>query len=338
MIVVPPRVPDPMPGDPAASFCVRLSLLGPHSGGRVQICLHVVPADVYEKRNSYRQLPLPAALANAVSSRPLPIQWAYRRKRRARPLPAAFVLMYHCEERVPISWLLTGKKVTAEENVAITHTVKTLVNWLIDTVALTVAEDATAQAQGRRQSRKRKMAEPQEMMPLYLDPGVQSGYTGVAFDPRGARRTPFHAHANMLGRHVSLGMFGTVVEAAVAYAEYIHATTHDARTPGSSRSRMRIRIPSAQLDEVSALDEAILIQQAAHGDCHHIDLMRARRAEVKAAQQCLASALACWSRDGDILELTRELEEAIGVAATVLMASPEIARAEARLAQLKLQG
>eukprot|EP00966_Prymnesium_polylepis_P207170 4798413-Prymnesium_polylepis.2 len=33
---------------------------------------------------------------------PIPLVWGFRRARRARPLPPAYVLMYHCERKVPL--------------------------------------------------------------------------------------------------------------------------------------------------------------------------------------------------------------------------------------------
>ena len=33
---------------------------------------------------------------------PVPLVWGFRRARRARPLPPAYVLMYHCERKVPL--------------------------------------------------------------------------------------------------------------------------------------------------------------------------------------------------------------------------------------------
>ena len=54
------------------------------------------------KIQQIQQLPLPESLEKAIANGPLPVVWAYRRKRRARTLPPAYVLMYYCEGRVPL--------------------------------------------------------------------------------------------------------------------------------------------------------------------------------------------------------------------------------------------
>ena len=85
-------------------------------------------------------------------------------------MPPALVLMYHCEDRVPISWSATGKTLTihAHENDVVTRTVRTLVKWLVDTVA--------TQGDGRNaRKRKRNLEELHEGVSLHLAPGSQTG-------------------------------------------------------------------------------------------------------------------------------------------------------------------
>ena len=52
----------------------------------------------------------PPQLVEAAAAGPLPLVWAFRRARRARPLPPAYVLMYHCERHVQLdhSYLATS--------------------------------------------------------------------------------------------------------------------------------------------------------------------------------------------------------------------------------------
>ena len=75
---------------------------GGYAGARVWTSLHMVRQSEYEKIMSIERMPLPEVLEQAIADRPLPVVWAYRRKRRARTLPPAFVLMYYCEGRVPL--------------------------------------------------------------------------------------------------------------------------------------------------------------------------------------------------------------------------------------------
>ena len=64
--------------------------------------LHLITAQEREHMLEIQKLPLPEPLVKAMEIGPLPLVWAYRRKRRARTLPPAYVLMYYCEERVPL--------------------------------------------------------------------------------------------------------------------------------------------------------------------------------------------------------------------------------------------
>ena len=69
---------------------------------RVWASLHMVSAQEMEQMRQIAKLPLPEPLVKAIEIGPLPLVWAYRRKRRARTLPPAYVLMYYCEGRVPL--------------------------------------------------------------------------------------------------------------------------------------------------------------------------------------------------------------------------------------------
>ena len=44
----------------------------------------------------------PDELAAAAAGGPIPLIWAFPRARRARPLPPAYVLMYHSERKIPL--------------------------------------------------------------------------------------------------------------------------------------------------------------------------------------------------------------------------------------------
>ena len=69
---------------------------------RIWAKLHLVTGQEMEQIKQISKLPLPEPLVSAIETGPLPLVWAYRRKRRARTLPPAYVLMYYCEERVPL--------------------------------------------------------------------------------------------------------------------------------------------------------------------------------------------------------------------------------------------
>mmetsp|Transcript_20113 Transcript_20113/g.51198 ORF Transcript_20113/g.51198 Transcript_20113/m.51198 type:complete len:558 (-) Transcript_20113:735-2408(-) len=71
-------------------------------GAHVWTCLHLVKESEYAKIQAIEAMPLPDILQKAADAAPLPVVWAYRRKRRARTLPPAYVLMYFCEGRVPL--------------------------------------------------------------------------------------------------------------------------------------------------------------------------------------------------------------------------------------------
>ena len=69
---------------------------------RIWCSLHLISQAEMEEIRQISQLPLPEPLVNAIDQGPLPLVWAYKRKRRARTLPPAYVLMYYCEGRVPL--------------------------------------------------------------------------------------------------------------------------------------------------------------------------------------------------------------------------------------------
>ena len=64
--------------------------------------MRVVSKAEMEEIEYYATMAPPPALTAAIEKGPLPVVWAFRRKRRARTLPPAYVLLYHCEERVPL--------------------------------------------------------------------------------------------------------------------------------------------------------------------------------------------------------------------------------------------
>jgi hypothetical protein len=69
---------------------------------RIWACLHCISGAEREQIQEITKMPLPEPLVKAIDEGPLPLVWAYRRKRRARTLPPAYVLMYYCEDRVPL--------------------------------------------------------------------------------------------------------------------------------------------------------------------------------------------------------------------------------------------
>ncbi|KAL1508186.1 hypothetical protein AB1Y20_004306 [Prymnesium parvum] len=77
----------------------RVSLDG---GTRIWASVRPMSLERLEHMEMYAHCPLPSALVSATRAGPLPLVWAFQRPRRARPLPPAFVLMYHCESRVPL--------------------------------------------------------------------------------------------------------------------------------------------------------------------------------------------------------------------------------------------
>ena len=73
------------------------------AGVRVWTTLHIVKQSEYDQIRSFEEMPLPTLVLEAVATKgSLPVVWAYRRKRRARTLPPAYVLMYYCEGRIPL--------------------------------------------------------------------------------------------------------------------------------------------------------------------------------------------------------------------------------------------
>eukprot|EP00966_Prymnesium_polylepis_P250940 5802549-Prymnesium_polylepis.1 len=69
---------------------------------RAFAAMRVVSKEEMDEIEYYANMEQPPALVEAVQKGPLPVVWAFRRKRRARTLPPAYVLLYHCEERVPL--------------------------------------------------------------------------------------------------------------------------------------------------------------------------------------------------------------------------------------------
>jgi hypothetical protein len=69
---------------------------------RVWCGLHLITEHQMLQMKEISKLPLPEPLTKAIEDGPLPLVWAFKRKRRARTLPPAFVLMYYCEDRVPL--------------------------------------------------------------------------------------------------------------------------------------------------------------------------------------------------------------------------------------------
>ena len=65
--------------------------------------VRAISNDEIDVINHYKAQPLPPLLREAgLRGDALPVVWAFRRKRRARVLPPAYVLMYHCEDRVKL--------------------------------------------------------------------------------------------------------------------------------------------------------------------------------------------------------------------------------------------
>ena len=69
---------------------------------RVWCGLHLITDQEMMQMREIQKLPLPEPITQALEKGALPLVWAYKRKRRARTLPPAFVLMYHCEGRVAL--------------------------------------------------------------------------------------------------------------------------------------------------------------------------------------------------------------------------------------------
>ena len=78
------------------------SLTADNREARIWSKLHLITAQERTQMIEIAKLPLPEPLTKAIEIGPLPLVWAYRRKRRARTLPPAYVLMYYCEDRVPL--------------------------------------------------------------------------------------------------------------------------------------------------------------------------------------------------------------------------------------------
>jgi len=69
---------------------------------RVWAYLQVYSAAHLRSIEAYASQPPPPELTNALAKGPLKLVWGFRRARRARPLPPAYVLMYHCERHVTL--------------------------------------------------------------------------------------------------------------------------------------------------------------------------------------------------------------------------------------------
>lgn len=69
---------------------------------RVWAAVQVITQEEIDTLQMFMRCPLPTSLVEAVANSPLPVVWGFRRPRRARTLPPAFVLMYHCDTRIPL--------------------------------------------------------------------------------------------------------------------------------------------------------------------------------------------------------------------------------------------
>lgn len=74
----------------------------PGGGIRVWAAVRPITQQQIKHVEMYEQHPLPQELVDAIQVAPLPLVWGFRRARRARPLPPAYVMMYHCDFRVPL--------------------------------------------------------------------------------------------------------------------------------------------------------------------------------------------------------------------------------------------
>ena len=81
--------------------CV-LKGLPPICEPKVAAALRLMSQTEVEMLEAYRSMSPPPELKTAMAEAPIPLVWAFQRARRARPLPPAYVLMYHCERKVPL--------------------------------------------------------------------------------------------------------------------------------------------------------------------------------------------------------------------------------------------
>lgn len=72
-------------------------------GVHIWCTMHTVRTSEIERIRKMQELPMPDVLVAAAELAPIPLVWAYRRKRRARTLPPAYVLSYYCEGRIPLN-------------------------------------------------------------------------------------------------------------------------------------------------------------------------------------------------------------------------------------------
>ena len=72
------------------------------AAARVWASVHVVSERQKRHREAYSNASPPPQLLEAMQDGPLPLVWGFRRTRRARPLPPAYVLMFHCEKTIEV--------------------------------------------------------------------------------------------------------------------------------------------------------------------------------------------------------------------------------------------
>jgi hypothetical protein len=81
--------------------CVARRCLEP-GPARVWSSLRVVTVQYLRELEAYASQDPPPELIEARAKGPIPLVWGFRRAPRARPLPPAYVLMYHCERHVEL--------------------------------------------------------------------------------------------------------------------------------------------------------------------------------------------------------------------------------------------
>lgn len=73
-----------------------------NSDPHIWCSIHLISDQEMNAMREIQKLPLPEPITTALKEGPLPLVWAFKRKRRARTLPPAYVLMYYCEGRVEL--------------------------------------------------------------------------------------------------------------------------------------------------------------------------------------------------------------------------------------------
>jgi hypothetical protein len=82
--------------------CLARCCLEPPGPARVWGSLRVVTVQYLRELEAYASQDPPPELVEARAHGPIPLVWGLRRAPRARPLPPAYVLMYHCERHVQL--------------------------------------------------------------------------------------------------------------------------------------------------------------------------------------------------------------------------------------------